>query len=454
MLNEPCLIAPAPTIELSRPVIPPRSRLYCLPPIGVGTALVESLSGYAARLAQAHCVRTGTLLRWVAEFLPEGTSKRLPADLNASSEATDRWRLTLERLTARTDLHYLTLLIWHDVVAPGGTLKASFAWCPECLRTDSVPYHRLLWALRPVTVCPTHECPLQETCPGCCHKILRLSWGSRPGHCPWCNDWLGGTGTNRCTPANCTVLPTGEHAYNLQIARVAGELLATASGLPALPTANPFGHALRAATCRDGIYRGPNAVSICHVLEIDAATIHNWTSLRAKPTLASLLNFCVKLNACVPRLLIEGKLVCDAEWSPIRHVRRGTVRETRKRKVIGPEVERALRGIAQGTSSPPPSLAQTCRALGLSSHALRRRFPQLCLQITAQFDRYKRAKAKARLEKLTAEIRRAVECIHAEGQVPSTSRVCRLLGNPNLLRKEGPRAAFFEARRKLGLDGE
>jgi hypothetical protein len=453
MFSEPCLIAPAPTVELNRPVIPPRSRLYCLPPIGVGAAFVESLSGYVARLAQAHCVRTGTLLRWVAEFLPEGTAKRLPADLNAFSETTDRWRLTLERLTARTDLRHLTVRIWHDVVE-GGTLKASFAWCPECLRTDSVPYHRLLWALRLVRVCPTHECPLQETCPGCFHNIPRLSWGSRPGHCPWCNGWLGGTGGDRCMPTKDTVLPTGEHADDLRIARAAGELLATASGLPALPMANPFGRALRAATCRNGIYRGPNAVSICRALKIDAATIHNWTSLRAKPTLASLLNFCVKVNACVPILLLEGKLVCDVKWSPIRHVRGGTLRETRKRKVIGPEVERALKDVAQGAASPPPSLAQTCRALGWSSHALRRHFPELCLQIATRFDRHKRAKTKARLERVVAEIRRAVECIHAEGQVPSTSRVSRLLGNSNLLRKEGPRAAFFEARRRLGLDGE
>jgi hypothetical protein len=37
---------------------------------------------------------------------------------------------------------------------------------------------------------------------------------------------------------------------------------------------------------------------------------------------------------------------------------------------------------------------------------------------------------------------------------PQASRVRRLVGNSNLLRKEGLRAAFFEARRKLGIDGE
>ena len=45
--------------SLSSPPIPPRSRLYALEPIGVGTALVESLSGYVARLAEAHSVSVG-----------------------------------------------------------------------------------------------------------------------------------------------------------------------------------------------------------------------------------------------------------------------------------------------------------------------------------------------------------------------------------------------------------
>ena len=48
--------------SLSRPPLPPRSQLYSLEPIGVGTALVESLTGYVARLAEAHSVSVGDLV--------------------------------------------------------------------------------------------------------------------------------------------------------------------------------------------------------------------------------------------------------------------------------------------------------------------------------------------------------------------------------------------------------
>ena len=49
-------------VVLDRPTLPPRSRLYSLRPLGIGTPEVESLTGYIARLAKAHYVSAGTLL--------------------------------------------------------------------------------------------------------------------------------------------------------------------------------------------------------------------------------------------------------------------------------------------------------------------------------------------------------------------------------------------------------
>jgi hypothetical protein len=54
--------------ESSRAIWNSRRYLYALPPIGVGTAVVESLSGYIARLAAAHAVETGVLVN--RELLP------------------------------------------------------------------------------------------------------------------------------------------------------------------------------------------------------------------------------------------------------------------------------------------------------------------------------------------------------------------------------------------------
>ncbi|QYX32716.1 TniQ family protein [Sphaerospermopsis torques-reginae] len=43
--------------DLKIPNLPPRSRLYSLQPIGLGTPYTESLSSYLQRLAQHHHLR-------------------------------------------------------------------------------------------------------------------------------------------------------------------------------------------------------------------------------------------------------------------------------------------------------------------------------------------------------------------------------------------------------------
>ena len=47
------------------PPMPQPSTLYPLDPIGIGTPFVESMTSYIARLAEAHCVFPGVLMRKV-----------------------------------------------------------------------------------------------------------------------------------------------------------------------------------------------------------------------------------------------------------------------------------------------------------------------------------------------------------------------------------------------------
>ncbi len=52
-----------PQWDLAAEQLPERSRLYAPAPVGMGTAMGESLTSYLARLAVAHCVYPGVLLR-------------------------------------------------------------------------------------------------------------------------------------------------------------------------------------------------------------------------------------------------------------------------------------------------------------------------------------------------------------------------------------------------------
>ena len=49
------------TWDMTAPVVPPRSRLFNLSPVGFGTSLVECLTSYFSRVAQAHSVTPGAL---------------------------------------------------------------------------------------------------------------------------------------------------------------------------------------------------------------------------------------------------------------------------------------------------------------------------------------------------------------------------------------------------------
>jgi hypothetical protein len=132
---------------------PPRqaqcSHLYSLPPIGVGTAAVESFTGYITRLAAAHAVETGVLVN--NELLPrvpctKGSSigsvpSKMPTaffissfPLNGIGERARAWVNMLEHMTGMRGLDLLTLLPWAKVISCVHLLRTQRAWCPYLLR--------------------------------------------------------------------------------------------------------------------------------------------------------------------------------------------------------------------------------------------------------------------------------------------------------------------------------
>ncbi len=65
--------------------ISPRSRLFCLEPVAVGTPYTESLSSYLNRLAQEHCLTSQRLI--MGEIAPLILKNKDKSELlsNASS---------------------------------------------------------------------------------------------------------------------------------------------------------------------------------------------------------------------------------------------------------------------------------------------------------------------------------------------------------------------------------
>lgn len=116
--------------DLTQPTTPLRSYLYSLPPLGIGTPNVESLTGYVARLAEAHCVSPGDLIAHKCRSLvkrPQGKSylhqvSSSTETLNGTGQMAIDFIQVLENLTLRQELRYLTLLQWANVLPSKGLL--------------------------------------------------------------------------------------------------------------------------------------------------------------------------------------------------------------------------------------------------------------------------------------------------------------------------------------------
>src|ERR1700755_972086 len=118
-------------------LIPPRSKFYHLEPKGIGTPYVESLSGYAARLAQEHFVTLNALLKEVVPLA--GTLRMMLLNyspvhraINGSGITASNLVNALEPLTMRHDLASTTMVTWVEVIPDQSLIRTKRAWCPKC----------------------------------------------------------------------------------------------------------------------------------------------------------------------------------------------------------------------------------------------------------------------------------------------------------------------------------
>lgn len=357
-------------LEVSPPRWIERSYLYSLAPIAEGTSAVESFTGYIARLAAAHAVEPGALIKHeLSGRVPctKGRSagcspSKRPGDsfyadayaLNGSGERTRLWVSLLERLTCVKRLDLLTALPWAKTISCVHLLRTERAWCPFCYGAprDTGPpiYERLLWTFQIVTVCPEHRCPLETVCPSCGRTQYVLSPRSRPGWCSRCEFWLGREAAS----------VDEEVAQSIRIAEMVGEMLSFSPRLPIGFGLDRFQENTR-MMARKGVFRG----------EFRNRNARGWMNRASAPRMDSLAFLSHKEGVSMLHLLTR-KIVADAvapQPSPYSHHR-----------VVGSIVENALR--AALLDEVPRRLDEIAAELGYRSvEPLKSRFRDLCRQI-------------------------------------------------------------------------
>jgi len=342
--------------DLTPAPLPPRSRLHSIPPIGIGTPLVESLTGYMIRLAASHAVRVSDLIE---HELRTGVSYYHPPAgirnaINSVGESARNWVGAVEWFTLRDNLRFLTLSPLAAVLNDVNLMRRERAWCPRCYESSVAQeiYEQLIWCLRCVEVCPLHKVPLETACPACHRQLRPLCAVSRPGLCSRCHRWLG-------TACGASAEAPGTD-YQVWVAEQVGQLLTIA------PDASPAGkeNIRRVLTHYAEAYSEGNRAAAAETAGCSRSSFYNWCNGTTIARIDLLLRMCYQLGITLSGL-VTGSTVPPADTAGVRRVI-----EARRLRGIVPQrsADRIRAALVLATKEhPPPSIGEVAERLGYST---------------------------------------------------------------------------------------
>jgi hypothetical protein len=433
---------------------PLRSRLYSLVPYEIGTIWCESLSGYINRLGWSHHVSACALAaeviipqfdehqHWATPVSVFGAKWAM--SLNGAGAITSAWMTVLSHLTARTDLHLLTLPPWVGDLPSRRQLRETPAWCPSCLsewRATRQPlYQPLLWMMRLVTVCPHHRTLLVDHCPSCQKSQPLLARNNaRPFECTYCPTWLGGD------PFSVAVENEELLAWQEWLWTVLQELQAASLVAGRLRWEPVF---RQIATC---LREQKGYSKLAQVTGIARENLYQWVDSNDPytPTLETILKFCYVCKV-TPLQVMDGQL------APLRQtIEKGTelhppLPRHQNRRVDRERCQTALQAILDGREE-PLGVYQVARRLGYEACQLRYHFPEECKLVTQRAQDARKQHKEHYFIQIGEQVRQTVLSVHAQGLYPSQRKLRAFLPG-GMMRMPEAREAWRAALRELGLE--
>jgi transcriptional regulator with XRE-family HTH domain len=440
--------------DLVQPISPPRSYLYSLRPIGVATSRVESLTGYVARLADAHCVSPGDLIASECGALvkkPQGKSylHQVSASteiLNGTGQMAREFAQVVGCLTLCQELRYLTFLQWANVLPSKGLLRRFRAWCPDCYeewrKNEQKVYEPLLWSLSTISLCATHHQRLLLQCPYCQRQLPSLAWHSRPGYCPKCMQWLGST-----SKVEDLAVDFAELEWQTWVVKNVGELLAYTPNLAELPRRDSVAKSL--SICIAQTTEG-NITEFARRLGFLKSAVSQWRAGKALPQLSILLKVCHALDVSLIDFLLNSESLYRVKSLTTNSLNSEPESQQIKRQFETVHLQQSLQ--AALNEEPPPTMKAVAQWLGYSTRSIRRHFPTLCSTISVRYLNHRNQIRMERVEQCCQEVRQVATMLFHGGIEPTRSQVTQHLRKPAYFRDPTVATALESVRQELGLE--
>lgn len=435
-------------LDLRLPPIPPRSILYQLPPIGIGTPTVESLTSYLTRLAFSHTVTVGALLEYeVARLIDKKYSaanlqsiSRLRGAVNSVGSMTRDLVSALEQLTMQQDLHLLTMLSFAESVPSRNLFRDVRSWCPQCYQEwherGDILYEPLLWSLKSVKYCSTHKTPLVSKCPNCQQHNPPFSGKFQLGFCSRCHFWLGRVSGKKVS--------VGQEDAELELWRVeaVGALLALgAKSRDRLSMA----HIPQQLSALANEATAGNLAALSRRLKIPKNTLWLWYSGEVVPSLESSLSICGHFDLSLVQFF-TGEMPALPSLDNLQVTQRQPSATASSQPFDLEVAHLFLKRVLSQEISPPLSVVEVSRKLKCNRRILYKYFPDLCSAIASNYKNYLQQSCEKNLASCCHQVQQIVDRLYREGQYPSESRVAQLMDKPNFLRYEKVRSVLRAAR--------
>ncbi len=398
--------------DTSSPAIPPRSRLFNLPPKALSSELRESQISYVVRIAHAHSVRPMDLINREIIPLTEIKFKKSCSNfqqlytktINAHTKYGSEFARALQLLTQRQDIAFTTFIPWGDVLDPkgAGLLSPHPKWCPECLtewrELGEEPYFPLLWYARSVKLCEKHRSSLVDTCPSCTRHQPFVPKHAHLDRCSHCGAWLAA----RNDYTSGVALPAVTLSrYERFLASAISEMIKES------PEASEFATYPRLQRrLREYVQLIGNGVitKFERLMGFNSRVILQWINKDTRPQLGQLLLLCYRLQT-TPVALLRDNLPTDVPLIDKAY----PLHDARPKIKLTANARKKLLGQLQEIINDPndfPMFKAVCQKLGYTNNFLKYWFPELCLAISQKHRDYvSNRSAKKKLDAIETTIK-------------------------------------------------